>query len=77
MEDSQTLLKNYLDHWPGSHNDYDQKRFVRYAIAAHRNGEAFPMDEFVKAKVSERAMEWCLAAFRAVGYTLEVLGEQS
>ena len=71
------LLDEYLSHWPESHNDYDQKRFVRYALEAHRQGEPFPLDTFAEAGVSERATEWCLNAFRVVGYTLEVLGEQS
>ena len=71
----QTLLNDYLSHWPSSHNDYDQKRFVSFAIEANRKGEPFPLEAFQESKVDERTTEWCLAAFRVVGYTLEVLDE--
>lgn len=72
----QTLLNDYLSHWPSSHNDYAQKRFVRFAIEANRKGEPFPMEAFNEANVNDRATEWCLTAFRVVGYTLEVLDER-
>lgn len=67
------LLEIFLSHWPESYHEYDQKRFVRWAIAAHREKMSFPLSEF-EARMSEAAVRYYQAAFDMVGYTLDELG---
>ena len=69
------LLQDFLSHWPESYNDYDEKRLVRWAIEAHRNESGFPLDRFVEAGLSERAIDYYRMAYRFVGHTLDVLDE--
>ncbi len=69
------LLAEFLTHWPESYHRYDEIRFVKWAIAAHRQGRKFPMSEFENAGLSERALHYYQTAFSFVGYTLDVLDE--
>ena len=69
------LLTEFLTHWPESYHPHDEKRFVRWAIEAHRNESGFPFDKFVEIGLSDRAVDYYRDAFRFVGHTLDVLGE--
>lgn len=68
------LLTIFLEHWPESYHKYDQMRFVRWAIAAHREEIPFPLSQF-ESHMDTRAVQYYQAAFDMVGYTLEALDE--
>lgn len=65
------LLNEFLRHWPESYHPADEKRFVEWAIAAHRCGIDFPLSDF-EAVMPEKAVDYYLNAFRFVGYTLDM-----
>lgn len=67
------LLELFLSHWAESYHPFDQKRFVRWAIAAHRQNLSFPLSVF-QSRMNERAVIYYQAAFDIVGYTLDELG---
>ncbi len=69
------LLSEFLSHWPESYHPYDEKRFVRWAIVAHREGRDFPRSDFEGAGLSQKAVDYYQRAFSFVGYTLDVLDE--
>lgn len=66
------LLELFLSHWAESYHPCDQKRFVRWAIAAHRQGLPFPLSVF-RNSMNERAVIYYQASFDIVGYTLDEL----
>lgn len=67
------LLAEFLSHWPESYHPCDMERFVRWAIAAHREGRSFPLSAFEEHQMSRRAVDYYQQAFDVVGYTLEAL----
>lgn len=72
METANELLQLFLEHWPESYHPCDQKRFVRWAIAAHRQKLSFPLSEF-EARMNENSVRYYQEAFDMVGYTLAEL----
>lgn len=75
FENVNSLLKNFLDHWPESYNDYDQKRFAKYAIEARKENLPFPLQAFQDKGISEKAIDYYQVFYKAVGLTLDVLHE--
>lgn len=69
------LLQEFLNSFPESFHQLDEKRFVRWAVAAHRKGIDFPTDLFYKSGMNENNVDYYLDAYRFVGYTLDVLDE--
>lgn len=69
------LLRVFLSHWPESYHPADEKRFVTWAIKAHRHGVGFPRQEFEESGMTEEAVDYYQNAFRFVGYTLDALDE--
>ena len=66
------LLDEFLNHWPESFHQADEKRFVEWAIAAHRNGTDFPRSLFEEL-MKRSSVDYYQSAFRFVGYTLDLL----
>ena len=59
------LKEQWLSQFPNSNNDYDLKRFIRFAIALAREERALDVDELIdrgvspeKAKVYQRLYEF-------------------
>lgn len=74
--DVNELSELFLSHWPESYNPHDQRRFVRWAIAAHRRNLEFPLQAF-QSNMNERAVRHYQAAFDIVGYTLDEIDADS
>lgn len=72
--DANELLELYLSEFPASAHPCDMKRFVRWAIAAHRSELSFPERKF-RERMDDEDVRYFHIAFDVVGYTLAGLDE--
>ncbi len=74
MEELDSLLKAFFNHFPESCHPKDQERFVQWAIKAHLQELPFPLEDFLAHGIPDQIVRHYEVGFLYVGYTLDALG---